>query len=84
MPILLADAVAMADLAPIFSSVGSIGFAVWFGGYTAMYLLPGMQKAHIDAVDKITGKHADTIRQLVEEMKEQREAFDRWRATPRG
>lgn len=82
MPILFADA--MADLAPIFSSVGSIGFAVWFGGYTAMYLLPGMQKAHIDAVDKITDKHAETIKQLVDEMKEQREVFDRWRTTPRG
>ena len=80
---LFADSVAMADLAPIFSSVGSIGFAVWFGGYTAMYLLPGMQKAHIDAVDKITGKHAETIKQLADEMKEQREAFDRWRTTPR-
>ena len=81
MPVLLANAVEMADLAPIFSSVGSIGFAVWFGGYTAMYLLPGMQKSHIDAVDKITEKHSESIKELVEEMRQQREAYDRWRTS---
>ncbi len=71
MLMILADAVAATtstDLLPVISSMGSIGFAVWFGGYTTMYTIPKMQD-----------KHAEAIKELVGEMREQREAFDRWR-----
>ena len=75
MLMLIADAAATAantDLLPIISSIGSIGFAVWFGGYTTMYTIPNMQKLH-----------TESIKELVAEMRDQRESFDKWRMAGR-
>jgi len=79
----LAEANSIGDLLPVFSAVSSIGFAMWYGSYTAVYLLPGMEKAHTEQLDKIQAQHSVTVDKLVTEMKEQREAFDRWKTSQR-
>ena len=78
----LADATVttVTDMLPIFSSVSSVGFAVWYGGYTVMYLIPGLQKKNDDLIDKVTQRHDETVRQLLSEIKEMRTAFDAWRS----
>lgn len=78
----LADATvtSVTDMLPIFSSVSSVGFAVWYGGYTVMYLIPGLQKKNDELIDKVTQRHDETVRQLLAEMKEMRMAFDAWRS----
>lgn len=77
---LLADTSSANDLLPIFSSVSSVGFAVWYGGYTVMYLIPGLQKKNDDLIDQVTKRHDETVRQLLIELKETRLQFEAWRS----
>jgi hypothetical protein len=80
--LLLADAAAQFDpstLTPAVSSVLSLGFAVWYAWYTVCYVLPGMQKEHREAMRDAMATHADTIKSMLTELKESRDAHDRWR-----
>lgn len=80
---LIADAASTTDIVtnvmPALSSIGSTGFAIWFAYYTTTTTLPTQQKEHREVVDKIVSTHAETIRELVTELKAGREAHDRWR-----
>lgn len=67
------------DLTPIIASAGSLGFAVWFGVYVMMYHLPAQQKEHREQMEKRDEMHADTIKELVAELRAGRESYDRWR-----
>lgn len=82
MLILLSDAVPMmsaADVMPAISSVGSLGFAIWFAYYTTTTTLPTQQKQHQEQLAKVTETHAQTIKELVAELRLGREAYERWR-----
>lgn len=82
MLVLLADATGgttLNDLTPIIASAGSLGFAVWFGVYVMMYHLPAQQREHREQMEKRDAMHADTIKELVAEMRSGRESYDRWR-----
>lgn len=91
---ILADAAAtsmtLSDLAPMISTAGSLGFAVWFGVYVMMYHLPAQQKEHRDQLEKrdemlerLEERHQETVKAIVEELRSGRESFDRWRMAPR-
>lgn len=76
----LADAgVNLTDAMPAVSAVGSLGFAIWFAWYTTTTAIPNQQKEHREAIDKLTTTHSDTIKEIVTEMRLQREAYDKWR-----
>lgn len=93
MLMLLADAApAMtgADYAQILGAVGSVGFSIWFGYHTTSTTIPNMQKDHREALVALTIRfdqtikemavtHAAAIRELLAELKAEREDFDRWR-----
>ena len=83
--------VTLTDVTPIISSIGSLGFAIWFAYYTATTLIPNQQKEHRDQIEKITNTHANTIEKsaayhssmvdkIVGEMKAARDSFERWRS----
>lgn len=83
---LLADAAQAAVAGPMIADpwtlalqgIGNIGFAVFFAAYTQVVQIPQLQKDHREAVGKIVDTHAATIKELVDEMKEQRANFERW------
>lgn len=89
---LLADAAPVPpfDWTPAISAIGSVGFAVFFAAYAATKLIPDLIKDnreqverltsdHRESVEKVTTQHAATIKEIVGEMKEQRNDFDRWK-----
>lgn len=78
MPLLLADS-GIADAMPALSAVGSLGFAIWFAWYTTTTTIPNQQKEHRETIDRLTVTHSETIKELVAEMRAQRDAFDKWR-----
>lgn len=65
---------------PSIASVGSLGFAIWFAYYTTTVTLPNQQKEHRDERTQAQAAFAQTIKELVEEMKSARDAFDRWKS----
>jgi len=67
------------NVMPALSSVSSVGFAIWFAYHTATVAMPKQQAEHREAIKELTTTHAQTIRDIVDEMKEHREAFDRWK-----
>lgn len=67
----------LTEITPFLGSAGSLGFAIWFAWYTATTLIPNQNKEHREAFDKLNTTHAETIKGLVGEMKEQRETFER-------
>ncbi len=85
--LLIADAVSPAvsagfdasAITPVVSAVGSLGFAIWFAWYTTVYTLPALQKEHRDERAQAQAVFAQTVKDLVEEMKSSREMFDRWK-----
>lgn len=74
-------AASIPDWTPFFSAISSIGFTAWFGWHTATRTIPSMQKEHREERQQMVAQHAVTIKELVAEIKEEREAFDRWRTT---
>lgn len=65
---------------PAISSVSSLGFAIWFAWYTATHTIPKQQQEHREAIKDLTSLHAKTIEDLLDELKEQRDAYDRWKS----
>ena len=85
-----AAGVSETDLTPVASFIGSLGFAIWFAYYTTTTTIPTqqrenreaierLQKEHREAIEKLTTTHSETIKSLIDEMKQARESFDRWR-----
>lgn len=80
MLLLAADAgFTVETLMPAISSVSSLGFAIWFAYHTVTVSMPKQQSEHREEMRDLTTTHAATIRDLVDEMKQSRDAFDRWR-----
>ncbi len=84
--LILADAavatgIDMTAITPAISAIGSIGFAFWFGYYTTTKTIPDLQSAHQEQMDKKDAVHAATIDRILNELKESRDSFDRWRST---
>ncbi len=76
-----ATTTAVESVMPAISSVSSLGFAIWFAWYTATHTIPKQQQEHREAIKELTTIHANTIRDLTDELKEQRESYDRWRTS---
>lgn len=86
--LMLAEAAAppvdMASVTPFVASISSLGFAIWFAYYTVSVTLPNQQKEHREERSQIRCELIETIDKLVSEMKNQREAFDRWKSEHKG
>lgn len=67
-------AIGIADITPVVSAVGSLGFAIWFAYYTTTTTLPNQQKEHRDQIKELTESHAATIKDFVDELKDKRES----------
>lgn len=84
MLLILADAgVSLTDAMPAISAVGSLGFAIWFAWYTTTTTIPNQQKEHREAIDRLTMTHSETIKEIVTEMRSQRDAYEKWRMSAR-
>lgn len=84
MSTILADASALdvSAMTPALSAIGSLGFAIWFAYYTTTKTLPDQQKEHREAIKELNETHANTIKELVTELRSSRESYDRWRGSP--
>jgi len=81
--LLAADAVAfdVASITPAISAIGSVGFAVWHSWFVTTKTIPTQQAEHREAIKELTQTYSQTTRELVNEMKEQRESYDRWKGS---
>lgn len=85
MSLILAEAaIGLTDFTPVVSAIGSLGFAIWFAYYTTTTTLPNQQKEHRDQIRELSETHANTIKELVAELRAGRESYDRWRMTQIG
>ena len=82
--ILAESAIGLPDLTPVVSAIGSLGFAIWFAYYTTTTTLPNQQKEHRDQIRELSDSHANTIKELVAELRAGRESYDRWRTNQLG
>lgn len=78
---LLIAAVAMTldSIMPAISSLSSVGFALWFAHYATTVAMPKQQAEHREAMREQCHVHATTIKELVGELREHRESYDRWK-----
>ncbi len=81
----------VADIAPVISSIGSVGFAVWFGVHVITKTIPDMNAAAKEertawAIERQKTEETNdrVIHELVMEMKEQRNQFGAWMAQLHG
>lgn len=63
------------DYLPALSTVGSLGFAVWYAWYTTTVLIPRMLDAHRAERTEMQNRFDLQLRALVDEMRSQREYF---------
>ncbi|MBS0207089.1 MAG: hypothetical protein JSS49_29790 [Planctomycetes bacterium] len=66
-------------LLPAVSTVGSLGFAVWYAYYTTTAVIPKLLEAHRAERLEMQTRFDAQIEQLLAEMKEQRNEFIAWR-----
>ncbi len=66
MLLLAADPVAfdMASVAPMLSTLGSLGFAVWFGWYVTTRMIPDMQREHRQAMLDLANEFREDVKSL--------------------
>ena len=64
---------------PAVSTVGSLGFAVWYAWYTTTVSIPKLLEAHRQERLEMQTRFDATVMQLLTEMKEQRSEFAAWR-----
>ena len=79
---ILAEAAAGVDLSsalPALSAVSSLGFAIWHSYYITTVVLPTMQKEHREEREKTQDAFTGTIKAMLDELKDARESYDRWR-----
>lgn len=74
-----ANAFDVSSITQVISAIGSMGFAIWFAHHTTTVTLPKQQQEHREALRDQDKTHAETIKELVTEMRASREAYDRWR-----
>lgn len=77
-----ASAVAGLDassIMPSIASVTSLGFAIWFAYYTTTVTLPNQQKEHREERDKTQTLFTASLKDVLDEMRTQREFYDRWK-----
>lgn len=84
MPILLILAAeAAADVSgylPAVSTLGSLGFAVWYAYYTTTVAIPKLLEAHRAERLELQQRFDSALHELLAEMKEQRTQFAAWMA----
>lgn len=64
---------------PALSTVGSLGFAVWYAWYTTTVSIPKLLEAHRQERLEMQVRFDATVHELLNELKEQRCAFAAWR-----
>lgn len=57
---------------PAVSTVGSLGFAVWYAWYTTTSVIPKLLDAHRQERQEMEVRHDGQITKLLEDFKEQR------------
>lgn len=67
-----------ADLTAPLSALSSIGFAVWYSWYVTTVAMPKMLESHREERKAAADQHADSVHELLMEMKEQRLQFTAW------
>ena len=83
LPLLFAET-DIASVTPVLSAIGSLGFAIWFAWHTVTVTLPVMQKEHREERAAVRGELLEMLNRLVDEMKQNREAYDRWKSDHKG
>jgi len=73
-----------ASITPVISALGSLGFAIWFAWYTVTVTLPKQQVEHREERAAVRGELLEMLNRLVDEMKQSREAYDRWKSDHKG
>jgi len=71
----------VSSVTPALSAIGSLGFAIWFAYHTTTVTLPNQQKEHREQIKELADTHSNTIKELVSELRAERESYDRWRMT---
>jgi len=61
----------------------SIGFATWFAYYTTTTTLPNQQKMHREQLKEVQDSFSASLKEIIGEMRAEREAFDRWKMAGR-
>ena len=72
---LLAEASQTIDLAPTVSSLGSLGFSVWYAWYTTTVVIPKLLDSHKQERAEMQERHDARVHELMNEIKEQRQQF---------
>jgi hypothetical protein len=67
------------DILPALSSVSSIGFSIWLSYYTTTTTIPRMQQQHMEERKAAHDAFQQSLKELVDELKQTRADFDRWR-----
>ena len=70
------------SILPALSSMSSIGFSIWLSYYTTTTTIPNMQKQHMEERKSAHDAFQQSLKELVDELKQTRSDFDRWRAKP--
>lgn len=80
--LLIADASVLmpSDALSVVSAIGSLGFAIWFAYHTTTVTLPRQQQENRELLKELAETHAATIKELVSEIRANRESYDRWRS----
>lgn len=74
---ILADGTAAPiDIANIASTVGSIGFAVWYAWHTTTKTIPDMQDSHRKERSETQARYDALTQALLVELKAEREQYD--------
>ena len=70
-----------ASIMPALSTLGSLGFAVWYAYYTTTVAVPKLLESHRAERDQMQARFDATIHDLLVEMKQQRDQFEAWMRT---
>lgn len=70
---LLADVTAPIDVPTMLSTIGSIGFAVWYAWHTTTKTIPDMQASHKAERLEAHSRYDAAMQLLLEELKAERE-----------
>lgn len=65
---------------PAISTVGSLGFAVWYAYYTTTVAIPKLLEAHRAERLEMQQRFDAALHELLAEMKDQRNQFAAWMA----
>jgi len=67
------------SILPALSTVGSLGFAVWYAWYTTTVSIPKLLDAHRQERLEMQARFDAIVHEMLTEMKDQRSEFAAWR-----